>query len=180
MFSESPENVMLTGTTEPSLGYFNQGVSEPFDCDLAPDPPTPDPQQDQSDPDLNTTDPGQTPPDDSTAGGDSALPTDPPTEGNVEITSCLAGDEIVTIHNSGGHPISLAGYVLADERGHNVMNLDRITLGPGESLEILSGVAAVAGEAQIVGWPFEVWDDSGDTATIFGPDGAIVFQLACT
>ncbi len=31
-FSESPENITITGTTEPALGPYNQGLLEPFAC----------------------------------------------------------------------------------------------------------------------------------------------------
>ncbi len=31
-FSESPENVAITGTIEPSLGFYNSGLDRPFSC----------------------------------------------------------------------------------------------------------------------------------------------------
>lgn len=40
-FAESPENVTRTGTEEPQLGFFNNGLSAPWTCDgLPPLPPS--------------------------------------------------------------------------------------------------------------------------------------------
>ncbi len=35
-FAESPENVARTGTVEPTLGFFNNGLSAPWTCDGLP------------------------------------------------------------------------------------------------------------------------------------------------
>ena len=40
-FAESPENVTRTGTVEPQLGFYNNGLSAPWTCDgLPPLPPS--------------------------------------------------------------------------------------------------------------------------------------------
>ena len=181
-FSESPENVQNTGTTEPSLGFYNQGVTEPFACALA-ELPEDDPQDPNDGKDPNDgDDPGGDDPQDPPGSTDGDLVEGgepPPMEGMVEITECLAVEEIVAIANNGDFELPLTGLVLSDEDG-NTFALDDITLGPGQRLGILSGNRPEPGRSQIVGWTFDVWDDDGDTAFISDGDGNVIAQLACT
>ena len=101
-----------------------------------------------------------------------------PDRQNIELTQCDTANEVVVLANRSNGTINLAGYRLHDDGQLNTLPLSG-TLGAGESLTILSGRNAVAGPGAVVGWGRDVWDDSGDVATLIDQKG-VSLQLNCS
>lgn len=105
----------------------------------------------------------------------SESPCGPP---GIELVSCDARGEVVTIVNAGATTASLSGYRLHNEGFFGpgvggVLLLDQFgSLAPGETLRILSGPDAVAGPGQVVWTTASMWNDAGDTAFLVAPGGS--------
>jgi hypothetical protein len=92
--------------------------------------------------------------------------------GVVALVSCDKRAEVVVIANTGGSPMSLAGFVLHDEGRKHEVSLGQFgTLQPGQRLAILTGDNPTAAEGQVVWKRQNVWNNDGDIANLIAPDG---------
>lgn len=97
----------------------------------------------------------------------------------VAITACDARAEIVTIENRDTTGVILSGWTIQDEGPQFTLPLDAITLAPGESIDLLSGLNPVAGPGQVIITDRNIWNNSGDTAHLF--NGTVeISQQACS
>lgn len=89
--------------------------------------------------------------------------------GVVALLSCNKRSETVSIGNTGGESISLAGFVLHDDGAKHSTSLDSFgSLAPAQELRILTGPDAVSGDGQVVWKNQNVWNNDGDTAHLIG------------
>ena len=102
---------------------------------------------------------------------------------DVELASCNASAETVVIVNNGTAPISLTGWTIHDE-GNNfeavfgVMGVADITLQPGQQLTLLSGDGPdQAGTFRL--FDRDIWNNTGDVATLLGPNGELGSTTDC-
>ena len=94
--------------------------------------------------------------------------------GVVRIIACDRRAESVTIGNTGGTAVDLAGHVLHDEeRNHETGLAGFGVLQPGQQLTILTGPEAEAREGAVVWKRQNVWNNDGDTAHLIDPSGTV-------
>lgn len=99
----------------------------------------------------------------------------------IEITRCDVLDEQLEIVNSGGRTINLAGWILHDDGRVWETDLGDVTLGPGESIVLLSGDQALALPGMYRWTVGNVWNNrGGDVATLIRSDGLVVETFDCT
>ena len=82
------------------------------------------------------------------------------------------------IRNTGPHSINLAGWRLQDEGAkHTYTFTADITLAPNTIVTLWSGPGS---DEQIVPWTkARIWNNTGDTASLFDPIGNLINQRAC-
>jgi len=113
-----------------------------------------------------------------------AKPTPPPppptavivsaTAALIVIGNCDARAEIVTLENRGATGTALNGWILHDHDKNHVLRLDGHHLAAGQRLRIASGEHTPTGRDLIVWKHKNVWNNSGDTATLIAPDSTTV------
>jgi hypothetical protein len=87
-------------------------------------------------------------------------------------------DEYVTIHNAGTTAISLEGYRLQSVEGDQWYTLSGQPLRPDAIIRIHSGPAAMANPPQDVVWTTRyIWNDAGDRARLYDPQGTLIAGL---
>lgn len=90
----------------------------------------------------------------------------------------LRGPEHVRIANVSGRPLDLARFRLSDRARHSYI-FPPVVLKPGYVLTLRTGIGTdlKAGSGPIVlHWnsPGPIWNNTGDTAFLFGPDGRLI------
>jgi hypothetical protein len=120
------------------------------------------------------------PPTTTTTTSTTTTTTVPSGSGTVQLVSCNAATELVTIRNPGSSTANLAGWTLHDEGNNHSVDLGTLqaTLGAGQQLGILTGPAEpTAGQVK---WKSQnVWNNDGDTAHVVSP-GSVTATLTCT
>ena len=99
----------------------------------------------------------------------------------IQITRCDVLSEELEIVNGGEGTTNLAGWVLHDDGRVWEADLREVTLGPGETIVLLSGDQAVALPG-MYRWTFgNVWNNrGGDIATLIRPDGLVAETFSCS
>jgi len=98
---------------------------------------------------------------------------------SMVIGSCDARAELVVLENRGAAPAVLDGWVLHDRNVNHSLPLDGLVVGPGERLTIASGEALFSASNVVVWKPENVWNNSGDTATLVDANQAVVSVYDC-
>ncbi len=108
------------------------------------------------------------------------------TTGDLKITACSTGGEVVTISNTGQSTRSLNNYALHDETyrdnpdgGKFIKNDFEQSLAPGQSLQVVSGPDVVPGPGQVLFVDQHIWNDEGDTAFLLDPGGNQIHSFIC-
>jgi hypothetical protein len=83
-------------------------------------------------------------------------------------------EEWVEITNRGPITAGLAGWTLSDEANHVYTFPDHATLAPGASLRVRTGIGDDDAANLHWGRRAAVWNNTGDTAYLRSPDGALV------
>ena len=96
---------------------------------------------------------------------------------NVTITGVSPADEWVTVQNTGTSSLDMAGWVLTDDSGSNRYTFPRYSLGPGEMVTVYTGMGTPAIGALYWGRTQDVWNNKGDVAYLYEPDGQLVSSL---
>ena len=103
-----------------------------------------------------------------------------PTAGpaDVRIRSCDKRAEVVVLENRGGETISLSGWLLHDDGRKHEFGLGGLSLGPGESIAILTGPDASPAAGAVVWKNQNVWNNDGDTALLL-QNGGLIDRQPC-
>jgi hypothetical protein len=101
-----------------------------------------------------------------------------PASAAVTVAALDCQAEAVTVRNSGSHPADLTGWSIHDDRAiHTYRFPAGYTLSPGASVTIRSGGPPGPGE---IGWTGQnVWNNTGDTASLVDPAKAVVASRGC-
>lgn len=98
----------------------------------------------------------------------------------VVVTACNVQNEYVDILNDSPAAVTLAGWLLHDANIEHTFALDGITLQPGATVRVLSGLNPVASPGRVIGWDNNVWNNTGDTAFLLDPNETQRSRLICT
>jgi hypothetical protein len=104
----------------------------------------------------------------------------PAAGGTVAITALDCQGETVTVRNGGADPADLTGWSIHDEAAtpHTYRFPAGYTLAPGATVTIRSGAPAGPGE---LGWTNQnVWNNTGDTASLVNAGGGVVSTRTCS
>ncbi len=105
------------------------------------------------------------------------IPGEPAHMWDVVITGVSPADEWVTIQNTGTSSLNLTGWMLTDDTGSNRYIFSLYLLGQGEMVTVYTGTGDPAGGVLYWGRAQDVWNNDGDTAYLYGPDGRLVSSL---
>jgi hypothetical protein len=101
---------------------------------------------------------------------------------NIRIASmdCKGKPEIVVITNIGDSPQNLAGWKLEDEGSKNTFGFPvGWSLAAGSSVELISGESGDNSNKKIYWSNRLVWNNDGDTASLFSSSGQMVSEMKC-
>ena len=99
--------------------------------------------------------------------------------GSAIVAALDCRGERVTVRNGGSTPADLTGWTLHDEGArHSYRFAAGSTLAPGASVTIRSG--GPAGERELPWTNQNVWNNTGDTASLLNGGAALVSTLSCT
>jgi len=100
--------------------------------------------------------------------------------GNVRIRAVHneGSLEYVVVFNDSDTPVNLRGWQLRDAHG-NVLVLPGVTLAPGDACRFHSGAGGAHDPPRsFVLTDKNIWGNSGDTASLFDPEGVLVDRLS--
>lgn len=104
------------------------------------------------------------------------------TSHNIEITSidCKGKPEIVVIMNTGDSPQKLTGWKLQDEGSKNTFTFPiNLSLAAGSSVKLISGESGNHSVREIYWNDRPIWNNDGDTATLFNSTDQVVSEMEC-
>ena len=97
---------------------------------------------------------------------------------SLTITGLNLADEYVTIKNTGNLAVSLDCWKLQDEGANNVYTFPAIVLASGDTMKVYSHASGPMG-TNVVYWTTSfVWNNDGDTAYLYNPQGQQVSSLS--
>ncbi|WAI01673.1 lamin tail domain-containing protein [Methanogenium organophilum] len=104
------------------------------------------------------------------------IPTKAVQSWNVVITGVSPVDEWVAIQNTGTGTVSqdMTGWVLTDDTGSNRYAFPNYSLSPGEMVTVYTGTGEPTTDALYWGRMQDVWNNDGDVAYLYEPDGLLV------
>lgn len=83
--------------------------------------------------------------------------------------------ELVVIKNVYDKTIDLTGYVLVSVKGNQQFTFPTVILKPGETVTVTSGKDARSDPPRYLLWTKQnIWNNDGDPAKLFTPDGKLV------
>ncbi len=85
-------------------------------------------------------------------------------------------DEYVVLENTGDEPIDLSGWVIEDEAGHAYTVPDGVTIDAGATVTIRTGSGTDTDTDLYWGSSSPVWNNDGDTVTVFDDGGQRVVE----
>lgn len=97
----------------------------------------------------------------------------------VVITACNVQEEYVDILNDSRSAISLNGWMLHDANAEHLYTFGALTLQPGGTVRVISGLNPVASPGRVIGWDNNVWNNTGDTAFLLEPNETQRSMLVC-
>ena len=100
-----------------------------------------------------------------------------PSQGTVEMISKDLEAELVSIKNSSGKAVNLAGWQLVSVEGNQVYVFPDYTLQPGATVTIASGPDAVESPGTLKWANRQIWLNSGDAARLQNAKGEVVSEL---
>ena len=108
--------------------------------------------------------------------GTGEIPTGAVQSWHVVITGVSPADEWVAIQHTGIATASqeMAGWVLTDDNGSNRYTFPAYSLGPGEMVTVYTGAGEPAPGSLYWGRMQDVWNNDGDVAYLYEPDGRLV------
>ena len=106
-----------------------------------------------------------------------ATSTSSPYAPSLTITGLNLVDEYVTIQNTGKLAASLDGWKLKDA-GSNVYTFPAIVLASGDTITIYSHASGPIGTNVVYWTSAYVWNNDGDTAYLYNPQGQLVSSLS--
>ena len=98
----------------------------------------------------------------------------------VVITQCNRQNEYVDILNDSPNAVALTNWILHDANAEHTFIFGGLTLQPGVTVRVLSGLNPVASPGRIIGWDNNVWNNTGDTAFLLDSNEAERARLTCT
>lgn len=104
------------------------------------------------------------------------IPTGAVQSWNVVITGVSPADEWVAIQHTGTGTASqnMAGWVLTDDTGSNRYTFPDYSLSSGEMVTVYTGAGEPATGSLYWGRVQDVWNNDGDVAYLYEPDGRLV------
>lgn len=116
--------------------------------------------------------------------GKTTIPTTSGTSGsqNIQITSmdCNGKPEIVTIENRGDSSQDLTGWRVEDDGPKYTFNFPSgFSLKPGASMKLISGESGDNSNKAIYWNGRTVWNNDGDTASLFDSSGQLISEMKC-
>jgi hypothetical protein len=102
-------------------------------------------------------------------------------EGPVVLTELNLVQDYVKIRNTGKDRVDLTGWRLCDRAGHCINFIEwengyRFELLPFSTLTIYSGQEGNPSSTRLY-WPDEMWNDRGDTASLYDAGGTLVSTI---
>ncbi|MCL0044562.1 lamin tail domain-containing protein [Dehalococcoidia bacterium] len=115
---------------------------------------------------------------------ESTIPSTTVTSGspNMQITSidCKSKPEIVVIENTGDASQDLTGWKVEDNGPKYTFNFPvSFSLEPGSSVKLISGESGNDSNKTIYWSGRVVWNNDGDTASLFDPSGQLMSEMKC-
>ena len=98
----------------------------------------------------------------------------------LSLMDCKGKPENVVISNKGTSNLDMTGWSISDDGRKHTFNFPSgFTLNSGLSVEIVSGGAGQDTSAIIYWKKQTVWNNDGDTATLFDSDGNSISEMDC-
>ena len=99
----------------------------------------------------------------------------------VEVVACDTDAETVTLRNTTDESIRLAGWTLLDEGPNFTFELGEYleAIPAGEEVVLVSGPLAVDPADVVRIADRHVWNNAGDTASLFNPAQQLVSEITC-
>lgn len=102
-------------------------------------------------------------------------------QGEVVLTDLNLVQDYVKIRNTGKDRVDLTGWRLCDRAGQCISFIEwengyRFELLPFSTLTIYSGQEGNPSSMRLY-WPKEMWNDRGDTASLYNADGTLVSTI---
>ena len=101
---------------------------------------------------------------------------------NIQITSmdCRGKPEIVVIENIGDSPQDMTGWRIEDDGPKYTFDFSGgFSLEPGSSVELISGESGDDTDKTIFWNNRTVWNNDGDTASLFDSSGQLASEMKC-
>jgi hypothetical protein len=108
-----------------------------------------------------------------------------PSAAPVYISGLDVTGEYVKLTNQDSQGIPMTGWKISSSKGKNIRFIDwtnpdgsifSFTLRPYSTVTIYSGRSGTITPTRLY-WPYEMWDDAGDTAYLYDPEGNLVSSL---
>ncbi len=102
---------------------------------------------------------------------------------SLELVSCNARTEELVIRNTGGSSGELVGWMVHD-RGPQFTIEDlgafQQSIAAGATLTLVSGPSPIGGSGRVVIYDRNIWNNTGDTATLVSPAGVVTSEIECS
>ena len=93
---------------------------------------------------------------------------------------CKGKPEIVVIENTGNSSQNLTGWKIEDDGPKYTFNFPSgFSLEPGSSVELISGESEDDTDKTIFWNNSSVWNNNGDTASLFDSSGQLASEMKC-
>ena len=108
------------------------------------------------------------------------------TQSPVYVSDLNCIDEYVKITNSGSSRVIMTGWKISNRQGKSITFIDyplgggsyyTFTLLPKSTVTVHSGMEGNPSSLHLY-WPEEMWNDAGDTAYLYNPEGVLVSTLS--
>lgn len=89
-------------------------------------------------------------------------------------------EEYIVFENTGGEPLDLSGWTIADEAGHDYSVPPGVTVKSGETVTLYTGSGSNSVSKLYWESRSAIWNNGGDTIIITNEDGTVVLQKEYT
>lgn len=94
-------------------------------------------------------------------------------DANIQ-TGGMLNEERVKLTNTGDTSLDLSGYRIEDEVGERYIFDEEFTLAAGASVYVHTGSGTDDADDLYMGYSREIWNDSGDTVSVYDDDDTLV------